>query len=234
MSEPSSPNTTSTVHTKKKSFDYMNPAVPDELPLFDMPLVKATAESLEGFGTIVTDYMSHPVEIVQWPAQGWRKIDDGTGDEAGHLDGIFEFWWEGDVLLGQNMAVNDRYILGWSKQPGLASRENTAPDRSQLLIWHANYHPDGAQLFYPLDNKPFVAALAKTGDDMKPEDWVAFYCDGSFGLCIHPGIWHEAITPLSQKSRFYDKQGAVHARVSCDFTKEFGVFLRIPLVPPSE
>jgi len=33
-----------------------------------------------------------------------------------------------------------------------------------------------------------VTALANTGDDMKPEDWVAFYCDGSFGVCIHAGI----------------------------------------------
>ncbi|OUS13903.1 hypothetical protein A9Q97_04400, partial [Rhodospirillales bacterium 47_12_T64] len=72
---------------EKKSFDYMNPSVPDDLPLFEMPLVKATPESLEGFGTIVTDYMNHPVEITQWPAQGWRPIDKGTGDEGGHLEG---------------------------------------------------------------------------------------------------------------------------------------------------
>ncbi len=90
---------------EKKSFDYMNPSVPDDLPLFEMPLVKATPESLEGFGTIVTDYMNHPVEITQWPAQGWRPIDKGTGDEGGHLEGIFEFWWEGDILFGENMAV---------------------------------------------------------------------------------------------------------------------------------
>ncbi|MCZ4281372.1 ureidoglycolate lyase [Kiloniella laminariae] len=216
---------------RKKGFDYMAPPVPGELPLFDIPLVRATPESLEGFGTLVTDYMTHPVEIVRWPAQGWRSIDEGTGDEAGHLEGIFEFWWEGDFLLGENMAVKDRYILGWSELPAKARRNNPDSKRDQLLIWHANYHPDGAQLFYPLDNRPFVTALAKTGDDMQPEDWVAFYCDGSAGICIHPGIWHEAITPLSPRSRFYDKQGAVHARVSCNFTEEFGVFMRIPLTP---
>ena len=64
---------------------------------------------------------------------------------------------------------------------------------------------------------------------MKPEDWVAFYCDGSFGICIDAGIWHEAITPLVPKARFFDKQGAVHARVSADFPKEFGVLLSVPL-----
>ena len=111
--------------------------------------------------------------------------------------------------------------------PENARTDNPNPERSQLLIWHANHHPDGGQLFYPLDNRPFIAALARTGDDMKPEDWVAFYCDGSFGVCLNAGIWHEAITPLAPMARFYDKQGAVHARVGAP--KEFGVLLSIPL-----
>jgi|TARA_B100001971_G_C17647745_1_gene266526 ureidoglycolate hydrolase len=67
---------------------------------------------------------------------------------------------------------------------------------------------------------------------MKPEDWVTFYCDGSFGVCIHAGIWREAITPLAPLARFYDKQSAVHARVSVDFPKEFGILLSIPLTLP--
>lgn len=209
--------------------DYMNPDVPKDLPLFEMPLIRATPETFAGYGTIVTDFANHPVPITQWPHTGWRKVDAGTGDEGGYKDGIFDFWWEGDVLLGENMAVKSKYILGWSERPEVARRDAESPNRSQLLIWHANHHPDGGQLFYPLDNRPFVAALAKTGDDMKPEDWVAFYFDGSFGICIDAGIWHEAITPLSERSRFYDKQGAVHARVSADFPKEFGCLMAVPL-----
>jgi len=177
----------------------------------------------------VSDYENFEIEIVTWPLTGRRRVDEGTGNQGGTTEGIFEFWWEGDVLFGENMAVNDKYILGWSTNPENARNDNPDPDRSKLLIWHANHHPDGGQLFYPLDNKPFVAALAKTGDDMKPEDWVAFYCDGSFGICIHAGIWHEAIAPLAPLARFYDKQGAVHARISADFAKEFGVLLSIPL-----
>ena len=67
---------------------------------------------------------------------------------------------------------------------------------------------------------------------MKPEDWVTFYCGGSFGVCIHAGIWREAITPLAPLARFYDKQSAVHARVSVDFPKEFGILPSIPLTLP--
>ena len=208
-------------------FDFMKPDVPPGLPHFQIPLIRATPANFAPYGTIVTDFMNHPVPVTQWPHTGWRPVDPGTGDEGGYMDGIFEFWWEGDVLFGENKAVNDRYILGWTVNPENARTDNPNPERSQLLIWHANHHPDGGQLFYPLDNRPFIAALARTGDDMKPEDWVAFYCDGSFGVCLNAGIWHEAITPLAPMARFYDKQGAVHARVGAP--KEFGVLLSIPL-----
>ncbi|NIZ61263.1 ureidoglycolate hydrolase [Sedimentitalea sp. CY04] len=210
-------------------FDYMNPDVAAGLPHFEVPLVRATPESFAGYGTIVSDHTTHQVPITKWPHNGWRPVDPGTGDEGGYLQGDFDFWWEGEVLLGQNLAVQDKYILGWSVNPEDARWDAEEPDRSKLLIWHANHHPDGGQLFYPMDNQPFIAALAKTDDDMKPEDWVAFYCDGSFGICIDAGIWHEAIVPLVPKARFFDKQGAVHARVSADFPKEFGVLLSVPL-----
>jgi ureidoglycolate lyase len=215
-----------------QSFDYMNPTVPDQLPVHMMPLVEATPENLTEYGTLVTEPGTHPVEIVTWPQQGWRSIDAGTGNEGGYVDGTFRFRWQGDILYAENEAVDDRYLLGWCAQPGIASPYNRAPKRDQLLIWHANYHPDGGQLFYPNDHKPFVAALALPGDDIGPEDFTAFYFDGSFGVCIHPGIWHEAIVPLNDEAGFYDKQGRVHGRVSCDFTREFGCFLGVPLVKP--
>lgn len=216
------------------AFDYMNPKVPACLPVHNIPLIRATPESFRAYGTLVDDPDNHPVEIVAWPAAGWRAIDAGTGDEGGYAEGTFEFTWQGDMLFAVNQAVDDQYLLGWSQQPGRALKDNKNPDRSQLLIWHANYHPDGAQLFYPQDQTPFVVALALPGDDVKPEDFVAFYCDGSFGVCIDPNIWHEAIAPLAENSRFYDQQGKVHARVSCDFAREFGVFLSIPLRQPPD
>ena len=211
------------------SFDYMNPDVPDELPLIDVPLIRATPESFRDYGTIVTDPDTHPVEIVTWPRQGWRPIDPGTGNEGGHVEGTFSFYWQGDILYAENRAVDDKYLLGWTTQPGQASARSATRPRDQLLIWHANYHPDGAQLFHPLHNQPFVVALALPGDDIKPGDWVAFYCDGSFGVCIHPNVWHEAIVPFDDDAPFFDRQGRVHGRVSCDFPREFGCFLRIPL-----
>lgn len=212
--------------------DYMNPNVPDEMPLYEIPLIEATAETFKDYGTLVTDPTTHPVEIVQWPQPGWRPVDPGTGDEGGYAEGNFNFHWQGDVLFAENQAVKDQYLLGWATQPGSASKTEQTVARDKLILWHANYHPDGGQLFYPTDGQPFVAALALPGDDVKLDDWVAFYCDGSFGICIHPNVWHEAVAPLSGTGSFYDKQGRVHGRISCDFAKEFGHFLSVPLRKP--
>ena len=76
-----------------------------------------------------------------------------------------------------------------------------------------------------------MVPLALPGDDVTPQQFVAFYCDGSRGLYIHPGIWHEGVFPL-RPGRFFVRQGRVHARVSVDFAREFGCLLRVPLVAP--
>ena len=87
------------------------------------------------------------IEIVKWPAQGWRPVDDGTGDEGGVTEGIFTGEWEGDLLMGTNDAVGGYYVLGFSCDPQEASRERATVPRERILLWHFNYHPDGGQLF---------------------------------------------------------------------------------------
>ena len=198
----------------------------------EVPLVAATTDALAGIGRLVDDFESEPIEIVPWPAQGRRPVDPGTGDQGGTTDGVFEFWWRGEVFHGRNNAVNDTYVLGWCRDPRSASESAKSPDRSSILLRHANYHPDGGQLFYPLDGDPFVVPLAPAGDDVRPEDFIAYYFDGSQGLYIHPGVWHEAVFPLAEEARFFDRQGKVHARVSCRFDEEFGVYLSVPLRRP--
>ncbi|MTI10748.1 ureidoglycolate lyase [Curvivirga aplysinae] len=199
------------------------------LPLVQVPLIEATEESVKGYGCLVDDPNNFEIEITTWPAQGWRKIDAGTGNEAGHVEGIFHGNWEGDILKGKNEAVAGDYILGFSRNPKDSSFTKQTCPRDQVLLWHMNYHPDGGQLFYPLDNKPFVIPAALPGDDLKPEKVVAFWCDGSKGLYIHADIWHEGIFPVTDNQRFLDRQGKVHARVSCDIGEEFGVYLSVPL-----
>ena len=199
------------------------------LNLFEVPLVVATDDTVQDYGCLVDDPAKFDIEIVRWPAQGWRPVDYGTGDEGGFVEGTFHGNWKGDVLYGSNEAVNGNYVLGWSTDPQKASADAATVPRDQVLLWHMNYHPDGGQLFFPLDEKPFVVPVALPGDDLKPEQVVAFWCDGTRGLYIHPGIWHEGIFPVEDNQRFLDRQGRVHARVSCDIGQEFGVYLSVPL-----
>src|SRR5882762_4600712 len=71
------------------------------------PLVTATAASLSGYGCLVDDPKTFPIEIVRWPAQGWRPIDESSGDQGGVVEGLFEFCWKGEILYARNNAVGD-------------------------------------------------------------------------------------------------------------------------------
>jgi len=186
-----------------------------------MPVVDATPAALKDYGCLVDDPNDCRIEIVPWPTQGRRPVDAGTGDQGGTTEGIFISEWRGDILYGSNDAVDGRYILAYAKAPELARTDHTDAPR-RMLLWHANYHPDAGQLFFPEQHRPFYVPLALPGDDVKPEQFVCFRFDGEQGLYIHPNIWHEGVFALRGTQRFFDRQGAVHARVSVEFAREFG------------
>ena len=195
----------------------------------ETPLIEATDETLKGYGCLVDSPNEFPIEIVRWPAQGSRRVDENSGNQGGITEGIFEFWWKGDTLYARNNAVGDSYLFGWSRFPEVVTANASAP-RERALIWRANYHPDGGQLFYPQGDGPFVVPLAPPGDDVTPENFRTFWCDGTRGLYIHPNIWHGAVVPIADRMRLLDRQGRVHARISVDFPKEFGCYLAAPLI----
>lgn len=208
--------------------DYLNPNLPDGLAHLKIPIVKATAESVKGYGWLVDDPANCKIEITRWPAQGSRPVDMDSGDEGGTTEGIFSSEWKGDILYGNNEAVGGHYILGYAKEPAeCLTKHHTTPEK--ILLWHANYHPDGGQMFFPLENEPFLVPLALPSDDISPEKFICFLCNGSQGLYIHANVWHEGVFAISGKRRFLDRQGAVHARVSVDFAREFNCLLEIPL-----
>jgi len=208
--------------------DYLNPGLPDGLRRVRMPVVAATDAALAGYGLLIDEPYGHRIEIVRWPAQGWRPVDEDSGDEGGTTQGVFVSEWRGDVLYGRNEAVAGHYILAYADEPSRADETQRRPPE-RMLLWHCNYHPDGGQLFFPLDHAPFLVPLALPGDDVEPEQFVCFRFDGTRGLYIHPNVWHEGVFALAGTQRFFDRQGAVHARVSIDFAREFGCLLEAPL-----
>ena len=208
--------------------DYLNPAGPDGLRRVRMPVVEATDAALAGYGQLIDDPHGHRIEIVRWPAQGSRPVDEDSGDEGGTTQGVFVSEWRGDVLYGRNEAVDGHYVLAYADEPSRADETHGRPP-DRMLLWHCNYHPDGGQLFFPLDRAPFLVPLALPGDDVRPDQFVCFRFDGTRGLYIHPNVWHEGVFALAGTQRFFDRQGAVHARVSVDFPREFGCLLEAPL-----
>jgi hypothetical protein len=204
--------------------DYLDPKLPAGLARIEMPILEATNPGLKGYGFLIDDPNDCPIEIVRWPAQGARPVDEDTGDQGGTTEGVFVSEWRGDILYGRNEAVDGHYILAYACDPEFANTNHASPPE-RMLLWHANYHPDGGQLFFPLDRVPFYVPLALAGDDVTPGRFVCFRFDGRQGLYIHPNIWHEGVFTLHGTQRFFDRQGAVHARVSVDFAREFGCLL---------
>lgn len=195
-----------------------------------VPRVIASAQSLRGYGHVVPEFSRGPVTIVTWPQPGWRPIVDGTGNEGGIVEDSFLMQRHGEIQHAVNQAVGRSYVTGWFTDPATASSSRKPLDTSRIFTHEANYHPDGGQVFCPREGAEFVALLARPGDDVSPEDFVAFHFDGSFGIHIDPGVWHQPVFPLAPTAAFDDKQGRVHACVAVDFVTEFGCYLEVPLV----
>lgn len=193
------------------------------------PLVMASEASLEGYGHFVDAFDPDAVEIVSWPQQGTRPIVPGTGKEGGVVTDRFVFERRGQTQFAVNHAVKRAYLTGWFDDPATAS-ETADPEDPQILYTHeANYHPDGGQIFFPMAETPFVALLALPGDDLHLEHFRAFYFDGTRGVHVDPGVWHQPIYPIAEKADFSNAQGRVHACVSASFLDEFGAYVAVPL-----
>jgi len=167
----------------KTAPNYLNPEIPSGLQRVTIPIVEATAESLAGYGHIVSDTDEVEIEIVRWPAQGHREVDPDSGDEGGTTEGLFICEWKGDILYGRNSAVSGNYILGYGTEPKKADEHHTR-DPKTLLVWHANYHPDGGQCFFP-ETKTVRRSFGSSGRRYKSRRFCVFSFQWSRGS-IHP------------------------------------------------
>src|SRR4029079_19680884 len=95
-----------------------------------MPLVDATPASLAGYGRLIDDPAACPIEIVRWPAQGTRPIDDDTGDHGGTNAGVFGSGSHGYILYVVNESVSGHYVLAYATATEAARTDHaTAPRR---------------------------------------------------------------------------------------------------------
>ncbi len=208
---------------------YLDPDISSGLPWRDLPVVDGRDPSLAELLAIAEgDPAEFEVPIVPWPLSGPRPLDPGTGIEGGTTEGTFLTVWDGQRLRARNAAVGGDYVIGLGCAPESLDAPSSGP-REQILLWHLNHHPDGGQLFWSVDGRPFLVPVVPAGDDPDLERAVVARSDGSFGICVLPGVWHDGVYPESGDGDFRTRQGRVHARVSADVAGEFRCLLRIPL-----
>ena len=88
-----------------------------------------------------------------------------------------------------------------------------------------------AQTLFPSStSKPFLVPVTPPGEDPNLDSAVALFCDGSYSVCLLPGVWHEGVYPIEGNGRFLTRQGRVHGRISADLSQEFGCLLRMSLL----
>ena len=119
---------------------------------------------------------------------GRRPLHPGTGKGADIVQVRVEKYWDGDLCKQINKSRPEE------TQGRLAATSSSPDNRSHVLCRGVNYHPDSGQVFWPTARNAFVMHLALPGDDVKLEDFVAFYFDGSCGFQIKPGKHHNNST----------------------------------------
>jgi len=197
-------------------------------PYHEVPIFPATEENLKDFGKLVYDFDAEPVERVTWPkTNGWRKLMEDSGNKQALIEGDYVIKWKENFVHSDNLAavfVKNDLITGISAADGIEGRK-------LIFARDATYHPDGSQVFFPRSNRPYVLLLAPpVGDDIQLEDFKAFWFDGSFGFNVAPGVWHQSPYCLDDVTAYANKQSSVFGIVKVDTVKEFGKFLRVPLV----
>ena len=79
----------------------------------EIPLVEATNETLKGYGYLIDSYENSDIEIVTWPKQGWREIDEGTGNEGGSTEGSLMRGGKEVRYTDKIMQSNTIVIMKW-------------------------------------------------------------------------------------------------------------------------
>lgn len=98
-----------------------------------------------------------------------------------------------------------------------------------------NHHLNSTQALIPLDGKACLAVVAppevrfeRAAELRKIK---AFLCDGSVGINIALGTWHQALLPLGPELKMVNVQGVNSDAdtYTCDFVEKFDTVVEITL-----
>jgi ureidoglycolate lyase len=154
--------------------------MPEAQPTITLKIEAATAAALRGYGFVIGR-----------PESAVKGRIDYYGD-AVQVRTPVEFVSNHDMTL--NLVTFNR--------------------RAPIIRW-LEYHCKHTQTFIPLSGRPFIMVLGKptrqradlTIDEKQPDlpdltTLRAFHFDGSCGVCMHVGTWHEVPFPLQDQTHF--------------------------------
>ena len=180
-----------------------------------MPVVDATAETLLGYGRLVDDPADVPDRDRALAGAGLAAGRHGHGRQGGTTEGVFVSEWQRRHAVrpqrGGRRALHPRLRAASPKRRAI---DRTVGTPSACCSGTRTTTPTAASCSFRSIARRSCVPLALPGDDVKPQDFVCFRFDGRQGLYIHPNVWHEGVFGVRGTQRFFDKQGAVHARVS--------------------
>jgi ureidoglycolate lyase len=155
-------------------------AMGDAVKTISLPVERATPEALAGYGFVIGR-----------PDSEVRGRIDYYGDKVKVRTPV-------QFVSNNDMTLN---LVSFNR-------------REPVIRW-MEYHSKHTQTFIPLSGKSFVMVLGKptrrrpdgSMDESQPDlpdltNVRAFYFDGSCGVCMHVGTWHEVPFPLQDDTHF--------------------------------
>ncbi|MGB7274925.1 MAG: ureidoglycolate lyase [Geitlerinemataceae cyanobacterium] len=194
---------------------------------YDVPLKKLNSKNAQGLGTVFTNFEDVELELCPWPTLGKRPLIS-QGGYGSVIEEEFKVYCQGSTML----SAGHQNARGGATGKILSEPESNS---KYVLVNWLSAHLDAGEAFIPKNGEPSIFLLAPPKDDVKPEDFVALYCDGSCGISMHPGVWHTTPLSLSEQEVVYKrKQGSIYATVDCVLSKEHNTWLKIPLRQPED
>jgi ureidoglycolate lyase len=104
---------------------------------------------------------------------------------------------QGFALRFDNLAQIDVASEGGQSKVSLFTAN---PREIPIVIDIMERHPLGSQLFYPLQDKPWLVVVCEDPTDVKT--FRAFSAGGRQGISYHRNIWHFPLLVFENESRF--------------------------------